>query len=700
LIPTLEIKWYWTRLAVFLFLFIIPMRSHSQWVQTKGPYGGSVLTFAVSDTTLYAGTHAGIFRSTDNGATWIDATSGVGITDVNTLVLRGPECFAGTNGSGIYLSKDNGVSWKAINNGLTGSPCSVASIAFAGNYIYAGTYPGGLFRSSDDGEHWTVVKTNFSWWNPVYQISQIVVKDTMIFIETGGTYYQSNLNGDEWIPVPTGMTNEKIRYLAQSGSTLYGSTANGISRSYDNGVSWTGIGNFGANSPITISGSNLFVASWDPSIYVYNINTNSWTQITFPPTTSGIGTLCVAGSSLFVGSGRDILRSTDMGAHWDTVNNGLTNTNITSLLVSGTTIFAGTYNEGLFTSANSGESWIRSDAGLPISEVNFLKENGTTLYAGTSSGLYRSTDNGRTWTDANSGMGLRNVKCLAIAGTTMFAGTEDWSSQAGGIFRSLDNGATWTRTFNGEQSNGVRGILTWGSTILAGTIGGILRSTDNGSTWSLVTNGQACWGQLFESGNVTYSTTPGLFRSTDRGEHWTSITTPWQYNSMVKVLTVAEGKLIAGIHGDADGVFISTNNGSTWDKIYWPTSYATSFALSGQNIFAGTYQNSVWKNTVSALITDVPLQSEDMPHSFSLEQNYPNPFNPSTVIRFNIPLRSYVTLTIYDMLGRSVATLISGDLPEGEHSHTWNAAAYPSGMYFCQLRAGTFTEIRKLVLAK
>ncbi len=87
--------------------------------------------------------------------------------------------------------------------------------------------------------------------------------------------------------------------------------------------------------------------------------------------------------------------------------------------------------------------------------------------------------------------------------------------------------------------------------------------------------------------------------------------------------------------------------------------------------------------------------------SFNLEQNYPNPFNPSTSIRFNLGERSTVSLKVFDMLGREVASLVNGeDMSSGSHSVNFNAAKLSSGVYVYTLKAGSFTESKKLTLMK
>lgn len=88
------------------------------------------------------------------------------------------------------------------------------------------------------------------------------------------------------------------------------------------------------------------------------------------------------------------------------------------------------------------------------------------------------------------------------------------------------------------------------------------------------------------------------------------------------------------------------------------------------------------------------------PNRFFLSQNYPNPFNPTTQIDYSLSASSFTTLKIYDMLGREVQTLVEKELDAGDHSTEWNAARYPSGIYFYQLQSGKWSGTKKLVLLK
>ncbi len=88
------------------------------------------------------------------------------------------------------------------------------------------------------------------------------------------------------------------------------------------------------------------------------------------------------------------------------------------------------------------------------------------------------------------------------------------------------------------------------------------------------------------------------------------------------------------------------------------------------------------------------------PVEFSLSQNYPNPFNPSTVIKFTLPVKSNVTLKVYNSIGQKVATLIQGELESGYHKTHFEAKELSSGVYFCQLNAADFVKTVKMILVK
>ena len=104
--------------------------------------------------------------------------------------------------------------------------------------------------------------------------------------------------------------------------------------------------------------------------------------------------------------------------------------------------------------------------------------------------------------------------------------------------------------------------------------------------------------------------------------------------------------------------------------------------------------------TFSPVPLDVLKQDRKIPSQYALYQNYPNPFNPSTVIAFSLPSKSFVSLKVFDILGKEIATIVSEELSAGNYSRQWNAAMMSSGIYFYRLQAGTFTETKKLILLR
>jgi hypothetical protein len=136
--------------------------------------------------------------------------------------------------------------------------------------------------------------------------------------------------------------------------------------------------------------------------------------------------------------------------------------------------------------------------------------------------------------------------------------------------------------------------------------------------------------------------------------------------------------------------------------------YTTSFVGAGFNNLIAvskgvTPTSNIYSSNASASFvgpsTDVS-EAGDLPNEFSLAQNYPNPFNPTTAIQYDLPMSSNVTLDIFDVLGRKIETLVDANQSAGSHTVIWNANDKPSGTYFYNLRAGDFTETKRMTLLK
>jgi phosphatidylserine/phosphatidylglycerophosphate/cardiolipin synthase-like enzyme len=113
--------------------------------------------------------------------------------------------------------------------------------------------------------------------------------------------------------------------------------------------------------------------------------------------------------------------------------------------------------------------------------------------------------------------------------------------------------------------------------------------------------------------------------------------------------------------------------------------------------FSARYTEAGGTNPIVLGVKEI---DDAVPQTFVLSQNYPNPFNPKTVFSFQLPVSSQVSLKVYDILGQQVVTLVSEELKAGTYAVQWDASALASGVYFYQIRAGSFHDIKKMVLMK
>lgn len=381
---------------------------------------------------------------------------------------------------------------------------------------------------------------------------------------------------------------------------------------------------------------------------------------------SGERIQCLAswGSTIYAGTwGEGVFRFSPSDTAWTAIDSELTNLYIRSLLISGTHLFAGTDN-GVYQSPDSGKVWAAASAGLTNMYVYSLAANDSNLFAGTNGGVFRSTNNGLQWVAIDSGLTDNDILSLAVDDSVVYAGT--WG---GGIFRSINNGRLWAPLDSGLTNRYVYALAIQDSIVFAGTNGGgIFACTVQGTVWS----------------GMDYGLTSTYF--------WT--------------FAVSGKKMFTATSG---GVFISMNYGKSWSLV---NSGLTdlgimSLAVCDTNLYAGTDVEGVWQSPLSQLVAGVPGGQEVLPLSYELRQNYPNPFNPATRISYTVTVAGHVGIGVYDLLGREISRLVDANKEPGEYSVEWNADGWPSGVYFYRMdvisdggRGGRFSAARKMVLIR
>jgi hypothetical protein len=395
-------------------------------------------------------------------------------------------------------------------------------------------------------------------------------------------------------------------------------------------------------------------------------------------------------------------------AQWTQINNNLGSLNITGVARVGTTIYAGTSDKGMFSSTDNGDSWstyIGNDT-LPCLNINGIDGdiNGLGIFIYTTNGMALLQPPINLYvapfvqTLANKDLTLYRQYNSSNPSTRRIVGTKN-----AGLFYT-DNNVDWTEGTGipAGASKNIRGFMSQDITVLAivGTENGAFKSTDRGNSWTDANTGLT--GDALKINNMF-----SIFALTSNGLYLTfSLTafTGWTTAVPTGDFRACASDMISGKYyffGNNVGTSIDLNAG-----VAVPISLGgisggviTSALLYGNNIFVGTETGGVFRAPLSALTTGVNEKNE-LPNNFNLSQNYPNPFNPTTTISFSLPSKSYVSLKVFDALGREVSILVSKELTAGKYSEQWNSGSLPSGVYFYRLQAGNYCETRKLVLLK
>jgi len=457
-------------------------------------------------------------------------------------------------------------------------------------------------------------------------------------------------------------------------------------------------------------------------------------------------------------------RSTDGGVSWGTDTRLTNNTATSwypSVAVSGLVVHVvwQDYRDGNFEiyykrSANGGVSWgadTRLSNNSAFSEFPSVAVSGLVVHVvwhDNRDGNYeiyykRSTDGGVSWgteTRLTNNSAWSGYSSVAISSSAVHVAWQDERDGNLEIYykRSTDGGVSWgtdTRLTNNSARSWDPSLAVSGPVvhlIWADERNGNLeiyykRSTDGGVSWGtdtrLTNNFADSWHpSVAVSGSVVHviwedsrdgnweiyykrdptgnllppGSAPVLFSPGNNTQGWgVNLTLVWykipnatnyhvqlSTDSLFNAFIINDSTLIDSVRtvsGLTDGVWY-----------YW--------RVRGRNAAGSGPWSSVWRFR-TGFVGIKPIGTE-IPKEFRLYDNYPNPFNPTTKIRFDIPGQTLATLTVYDVLGREVATLVNDQLNPGIYELEFDGLNYPSGVYYYRLTADKYVETRKMILVK
>lgn len=364
---------------------------------------------------------------------------------------------------------------------------------------------------------------------------------------------------------------------------------------------------------------------------------------------------------------------------------GLNSGNVDAIDVHGNVLVTG--GVGLKISTNNGLNWF--PGGQPF--IWALTANEDYIFIANSGYIHRSSNLGANWSQHRP-YAADGIFTMIAIGTTLYAGAKHY-----GIRRSTDNGANWhTLTF----PYGSVYSIDINENVIYTALGnnGVSVSSNSGANWSPLIFSLGYIHTVKYNNGLLFAGArdSGVYISNNNGANWIRSSLN---NRTIFTIAASGNNVLAGTSNG--GVYFSPNNGSTWSQVNEGLTdlRINSLLIRGNIIYAGTQTAGLWKRNLSELLSVNQISSE-VPSDYSLSQNYPNPFNPATNFEFKIADFGLVTLTIYDVTGKKVETLLNTNLKPGTYKAEWNASNYPSGVYFYTLSAGDFTKTNKMVLLK
>ncbi|RMH76826.1 MAG: T9SS C-terminal target domain-containing protein [Calditrichaeota bacterium] len=345
---------------------------------------------------------------------------------------------------------------------------------------------------------------------------------------------------------------------------------------------------------------------------------------------------------------------------------------------------------GVVFSSDLGDTQMDISGGLPAGRCDLVLDpqsgapGSRTLYTAIfHHGVYKSTNSGASWAAINSGLGNNAQYAWEIAvhptnTQVLYLGLNSRGRGIPGLYKSTDGGQSW-------QS---------------------VSSFPAGDVLSLfVDSGDRVYASVTD--NFDWNTDGGLYVSNDGGGTWQEILNHSRIVDITRHPSSPQVLLAAGqpwykVGNDLGELYLSSDGGQSWQVIsdgirHTFFNFARFHSLHPDSLYAGTAGGGLWF-TADAVV-GIP-DGQPIVRDFVLRQNYPNPFNPTTTIVYHIPRRSHVRLSIYDLLGREIMTLVNREQVAGEYSVNLNAESLPGGIYLYRLEAGTFRQTRKMVLLK
>ncbi len=319
--------------------------------------------------------------------------------------------------------------------------------------------------------------------------------------------------------------------------------------------------------------------------------------------------------------------------------------------------------------------------------------------------VYRTSNGGVNWTQVFTqatgfidDIKMQNANTGFMYGDPVGARWSLWKTTNGGV--NWDSAGLYLPQA-GTEAGWNNAMWLVGNNLWFGTNNTrVYYSTNFGTNWLFgattgTVNGYSV--AFTNAGGIGFTGQTVAVKSTNGGANWATFTLPgsgtcYSFNNVLDRFWYCRGT----------GVYWSSNSGANFVSQFADTGtyIAMNLKLDGNIIRGWAVTSNGRIARYHELISGITNNQNNTPENYTLLQNYPNPFNPSTKISFSLPKAGNVTLVVYDILGREVATIMNEFTTAGNHTINFNASNLSSGVYFYKIQAGDFTDTKKMMLIK
>jgi len=364
----------------------------------------------------------------------------------------------------------------------------------------------------------------------------------------------------------------------------------------------------------------------------------------------------------------------------------------------------------ILKTTDGGGNWILKTSGTTknLNSV-FLISSAIGYAVGDSGIIIKTTNAGESWTEQNSGTSLQLNSVFFTTLTNGWA-CGDYNSSQNTFIRTTDGGYSWEPQFFGGFVN-YKSVFFYDPNLgWAVGNGACATTTNSGDSWEAIgsSSSDLSHNAVFFASQTTgwiagYRNIAGNYgyvnKSIDGGSSWVNVL---KLNS-IDLNSLYFTSLLTGFVVGQNGIILKTaDGGNTWGIQSSSTSQNlhSVYFLSSSTGWAVGDGGTIIKTTNGGVTFIDGNSNIDMPKRFILSQNYPNPFNPTTRIKYEVPKSSFVTIKIFNILGKEVASLVNENKKAGDYNVEFNASKLSSGVYFYQMTSSNFSSSKKMILLK